>query len=209
MPEYRKWFDENIDMLKEIGSIGMEHSATALSDMLGMKVTITIPDVYIASVEEAVEQLEFALESEKDYVSVKLGLQGDSKGAIFEVFNKSFALRMMSHFFGNEAEILNKNDEMTLSLIQEIGNITSGSYCNSLASMTGLFIDITIPSHCKDMVEEFKGEIIGKTECILVINNSFLIENNAELRSNFFFVPESDTLEMIITKFKEYYGISA
>ena len=44
-----------IDTLREIGSIGTGNAATALSQMLGKEVRITMPEVRIMGYNEAIE----------------------------------------------------------------------------------------------------------------------------------------------------------
>lgn len=206
---FEKLLYENLDILKEIGNIGMGHTSTALSQLLNMKVTMTIPEVQILPPETAAEYL--SLTSEGTH-GVKLSLQGDSNGIILLVISKKFALKVINFFFQSEIDQIDDLDEMSLSVIQEIGNITSGAYCNSLASMTGLFIDISTPTHCPDIVQAvLQTDETGVHHCeshILVINNTFFVEEE-EINSNFLFIPDEHTTQMILAKLKEYYGFSS
>jgi len=196
--------NENLDILKEIGSIGMGHASTSLAQMLGMKVVMSIPTVYIMSPEEASRYL--AKRSEVSW-AVRLGLQGDSTGNILQLLSKKFAVKIVNYFFQNNISDLDDLDEMSLSVIQEIGNITSGAYCNSLASMTGLFIDISPPTHSKDIDEDI-GLNARNAGPIIIINNSFFI-GDEEVNSDFLFIPEDETIVRILTKLKEYYGFTS
>lgn len=206
---YAQLLAENLDILKEIGNIGMGHASTALAQMLNMKVTMTIPEVYIMTPPEAAEYLK---KQSEDSIGVTLNLQGSTAGQILYVLSKSFAVKVINFFFQSEMETISDLDEMSLSVIQEIGNITSGAYCNSLASMTGLFIDISIPAHCPDLVQEvLKTDENGVHTCndqLLIINNSFFIDSE-EVKSSFLFLPDEKTIAMILDKLKEYYGFTA
>lgn len=194
--------NEDFDILKEIGSIGMGHAATALSQMLSMKVTMTIPEVYALDCNTAIEYLELI---GTDSLGVTIGLQGDSKGKILQVLSKQFALKVINFYFQNNLDAIEDLDEMSLSVIQEIGNITSGAYCNSLAAMTGLFIDISTPKHCPNPADAILN-VVGENK-LLIVSNSFFVEND-EVKSNFLFMPDENTINMILIKLKEYYGFA-
>ena len=201
MENFTLLLNENLDILKEIGSIGMGHASTSLAQMLNMKVTMTIPAVYIMSPEEACEYLNRHGDSA---LGVKLGLQGNASGTILQILTKKFAMHIINYFFQNNLEELGDLDEMSLSVIQEIGNITSGAYCNSLAAMTGLLIDISTPTHCNDFYKD-SGISDRKSDTLIIINNSFFI-GEEEVKSDFLFMPDEETIERVLIKLKEYYG---
>ena len=48
---------QELDVMREISSIGTSHAATALSTMLQKEVRITIPDVSILDYEDSVKRL--------------------------------------------------------------------------------------------------------------------------------------------------------
>ncbi|MCL2637652.1 MAG: chemotaxis protein CheC [Oscillospiraceae bacterium] len=206
MEDFTTLLNENLDILKEIGSIGMGHASTSLAQMLGMKVVMSTPSVYIMTPQEASEYLNKRSES---CWAVRLGLQGAAKGNILQLLSKKFAVKIINYFFQNNIEDLGDLDEMSLSVIQEIGNITSGAYCNSLASMTGQLIDISPPTHSKNIDDD-----IGLTESkkdnrpLVIINNSFFI-GDEEVNSDFLFIPEDETIAMILRELKRYYGFTS
>jgi chemotaxis protein CheC len=207
--EFEELLYQNLDILKEIGNIGMGHTSTALSQLLGMKVTMAIPEVVILDTKTTAEYLDMIAIGTH---GVALNLQGDSKGIILLVVGKQFAVKIINFFFQSELDTIEDLDEMSLSVIQEIGNITAGAYCNSLAAMTGMFIDISTPAHCPDLVAKVLQKVNGSPrdpeDNILVINNNFYIEQE-EYNSNFLFLPDAETTELILKKLKEYYGFTS
>jgi len=197
--------NENLDILKEIGSIGMGHASTSLAQMLNMKVVMSVPSAYIMTPEEA--SAYFKQRTETCW-AVRLGLQGDAKGNILQLLSKKFALKVIRYYFQSDVEEMCDLDEMSLSVIQEIGNITSGAYCNSLASMTGLFIDISTPTHSKNIEADVGlNERKDDDNPLLIINNSFFI-GDEEVTSDFLFMPDDETIVKVLTKLKEYYGFT-
>jgi chemotaxis protein CheC len=196
--------NENLDILKEIGSIGMGHASTSLAQMLNMKVIMSVPAAYIMTPAEA--NAYFRRRTETCW-AVRLGLQGDAKGNILQLLSKKFALKVIKYYFQSDIEEMCDLDEMSLSVIQEIGNITSGAYCNSLASMTGLFIDISTPTHSKDIETDIGLKERKEDHPLLIINNSFFI-GDEEITSDFLFMPDDETIAKVLTKLKEYYGFT-
>ncbi|GHV48567.1 chemotaxis protein CheC [Clostridia bacterium] len=209
--DYDKLLYENLDILKEIGNIGMGHASTALAQMLSMKVSMTVPEVEVMNVEVVAAQMAEAAATGAN-IGFTVGLQGDAAGSILHIINQSFALKVINFFFQSDLDAIADMDEMSISVMQEIGNITSGAYCNALAAMTGKLIDISIPTHCKDVAKAVlrTGEDgLPVTEPkLVIIKNSFLIDNKDELRSNFIFMPDASTIKMITDKLKEYYGFT-
>jgi chemotaxis protein CheC len=207
--EFEQLLNQNLDILKEIGNIGMGHTSTALSQLLGMKVTMTIPEVAILDTKTTAEYLDMISLGTR---GVALNLQGDSKGIILLVVGTKFAVKIINFFFQSELDTIVDWDEMSLSVIQEIGNITAGAYCNSLASMTGMFIDISTPVHCPNFIakvlQKGDGSQRDPDDKILVINNNFYIEQE-EFNSNFLFLPDAETTEQLLQKLKEYYGFTS
>ncbi|MCL2697816.1 MAG: chemotaxis protein CheC [Oscillospiraceae bacterium] len=206
MDNFTTLLNENLDILKEIGSIGMGHASTSLAQMLSMKVVMSTPSVYIMSPQETSDYLKQRSET---CWAVRLGLQGAAKGNILQLLSKQFAVKIINYFFQNNVECLGDLDEMSLSVIQEIGNITSGAYCNSLASMTGQLIDISPPTHSKNIDEDIGlDKNKERNSPLVIINNSFFI-GDEEVNSDFLFMPEDETIVMILRELKRYYGFTA
>ena len=92
---------------------------------------------------------------------------------------------------------------MNRSCLEEIGNILAGSYINAIASLTGMTIDISVPSLTIDMagailsVPAVKFSMIG--DKVLLIDDSFIIDNG-ELKSNIILIPEIESLSVLFSK---------
>ena len=81
-----KNFDElsslEIDTLREIGSIGTGNAATALSQMIGKEVRITLPEVRIMGYNEAIEWIGGP---EQVTAGVLVGMSGQMSGVMLSV----------------------------------------------------------------------------------------------------------------------------
>lgn len=197
----------HFDVLREIGNIGQGNAASSLSQMLGQAIDISVPTVKLLDFNESVQYLGGP---ENIVLGMLVGLRGDINGMMLYVLQKSFANSMLNAVFGKEINDLTELDEMDMSFIQEIGNILSGSYVNAISSLTGLTIDISVPTVSIDMagailaVPAVEFAQIGNS--VLFIDDSFIFgsasskNENSEVKSNMILVPELSSLETLFSR---------
>lgn len=195
----------HFDVLREIGNIGQGNAASSLSQMLSQTIDISVPTVKLLDFNESVEYLGGP---ENVVLGMLVGLKGDINGMMLYVLQKSFANSMLKAVFGKEINDLIELDEMDLSFIREIGNILAGSYVNAISSLTGLTIDISVPTISIDMagailaVPAVEFAQIGNS--VLFIDDSFIFggssSDNSEVKSNMILVPELSSLETLFSR---------
>lgn len=138
-----------LDVLKEIGTIGSATAATALADMLAQKVEIAVPQVTLVPLEEignvlsGMDQMFFILDME---------VVGDVTGRIFFLLPPDDAKFLAATLLGRPKESMEFTDEMFQSALKEVCNILGGSYVSAMADMTEFMINISIPSMALDMI---------------------------------------------------------
>lgn len=196
----------HFDVLREIGNIGQGNAASSLSQMLSQTIDISVPTVKLLDFNESVEYLGGP---ENVVLGMLVGLKGDINGMMLYVLQKNFANSMLNAVFGKQINDLTELDEMDISFIQEIGNILAGSYVNAISSLTGLTIDISVPTISVDMagailaVPAVEFAQIGNS--VLFIDDSFIFggssaSDNSEIKSNMILVPELSSLETLFAK---------
>lgn len=189
----------HLDVLKEIGNIGSGNAATSLSEMLGIMVDISVPNVKLLGFDEAVQ---FLGGPEQIAIGMLVRLTGDISGMMLYVIQESFAANLAKAIMGKENLSIMALDEMDTSLISEVGNIMSASYVNAISSLSGMFIDISVPSLCVDMVGAILSvpaiEFSKIGDKVLFIDDSFIMGDN-EVRSNMILVPELDSLNKLFS----------
>ncbi|APF26968.1 chemotaxis protein CheC [Clostridium botulinum] len=192
--DYNNMTPLQLDALKEVSNIGTGNAATALSQLLGRKIDMNVPDINIVPFEEVMAEIG----EEKVAVGVLVRVLGDTPGNILFVFEKSTALDLVHRLTGMQEEELS---EMGNSVMCEIGNIISASYMNAIARFTNLIITPSVPAVSYDML----GAILSTTfieagqynEHVLDIETVFK-EDGSEISGHFYYIPMPGSLEKIL-----------
>jgi chemotaxis protein CheC len=203
MPENNNimgFLERNPDLFKEMGNIGMGHACTAVSQLLGIQVNRSIPAVWSLTKEETAGYFELF---EGGSIGVRLTLHEDVDGAIVHIVSLPFAAKLIKKFFDKDVASIEEIDEVSMSVVQEMTNITTGSFVNSLSSMTGLFIDISTPHFCTDLKVE---ALVDAPDKMIVVENRFLIDMGS-ISSGLIFMPKRNSLETIAEKLCQRYEI--
>jgi len=186
-----------LDLLKEIGTIGGGRAATALADLIGAKVEISVPQVSLIPLENISnllgggEQLFFVLD---------MGISGEIQGRIFLLFSPEDARTLSSVLLSKAPEEINFNDDLFRSSLQESANILSGSFISALAEFTNMNILSGVPALAMDMVGAIMDfvfiQIAQYSEEALFIKTDLRV-SGLKLDGISLFFPHSESLRKI------------
>ena len=200
MENYEQLNDLQIDVLREIGNIGAGNAATALATMLDEKVDISVPKVRITDFDTAVNALGGA---ETLTVGVLVNFMGEATGMIMFLLRMEDARNILQILVGGDPEESGELDELKLSAIKEIGNILGSSYINSIATLTGMSIQISIPYIAIDMAGALMSvpviEFGSVGDKVMFIEENFIAEDN-QLNSNVIMFAEMETIKTIMER---------
>src|SRR2546423_7148513 len=98
-----------LDALKEVANIGAGHAATALSQMIGGTIMISVPTINISRLEEIPPQV---AEPDEPVAAVLMHMLGDLTGRTMLVFPRSSALRLAGLMLHRDAGTANRIGEM-------------------------------------------------------------------------------------------------
>lgn len=189
-----------IDCLKEIGNIGSGSAANALSQMLGKSVAMRVPDVKVLDYQNVIDEMGGP---EKVITGILVHLKGDIEGMIMFLLEDSFAQVVLSTFLGKENVRIVELDENDFSAIKEMGNIMAGSYLQAIGQLTGLTIDMSVPSMTVDMMGAIMSvPIVEYSEIgdkVLFINDGFVIDG-VKIKSNIILIPDMKSLSILMKK---------
>ncbi|AXF55125.1 flagellar motor switch phosphatase FliY [Salicibibacter kimchii] len=142
--------DVEQDTLGEIGNISFGSAATALSELINQKVSITTP--IVQAIEFDLLHEEFPVPHVAVHVKYTQGFKGTNLLVIKENDAKIIADLMLGGDGINPAAELN---DMHISAIQEAMNQMMGSSSTSMSTIFGLRVNITPPSI--DVLDTFEG----------------------------------------------------
>lgn len=191
-----KMSNVQIDVLQEIGNIGVGNAATALANLLGVKVDIGVPRAEFLSLDEAIERLGGM---EKMVVCVNLQVGGDVSATVLYLFEEESALGLVDQLMGLQPGTTKSLDDMGSSVVMEIGNILTGSFNGAIATLTGLHLEPSVPLLAYDMLGALFATSIAASgyveDQVLCIQTSFSGERaRQQVDSHFIMLPEVESL---------------
>lgn len=200
MGAYENLNDVQLDVMREIGNIGAGNACTALSGLIGTTIDMSVPKVQLLGIDSTSEYLGGG---DTEVLGIRIDVKADLTGMMYHIVNKRFAERVINTFYAKKLDSIGSIDEMDMSVISEMGNITSGAYANALATLSGYVVDIgtpapnggTIAEILRVPIETF-GEVGDK---ILVVDEQFIIDSE-RLTSNMILVLEKDSLNKLFEK---------
>jgi chemotaxis protein CheC len=155
-----------LDALRELANIASGTAATALSQMLGREVQISVPKALALPPADAVEACG---DPEAQVAAVVVELHGDIYGLVLLLipFEQAETLCLM---VGVEP-----HSEVGDSALREIGNILATSYLSGLSATTGLALEPSPPQLHGDMlgaiVSTVLVEVAGAEAYALVLDS--------------------------------------
>ena len=186
-----------LDVLREIGTIGAGRAATALADLLNTKVEITLPEVKLIPLENLDKILG---DPEKSFFVLNTGIEGDIGGRIFLLFPPREARVLGSSLTGKDPNSVDFNDALFQSSLKETANILVGAYMNALSDITGLSILYSVPSLALDMVAALLDfifiQIAQHSEKALFLKTNLRVKD-ADFDGLFLLFPDSASLKKI------------
>jgi chemotaxis protein CheC len=190
-----------LDLLKEIGTIGSANAATALADLINKQVEIAVPRVNLVPLENISSLLGA---SDKLYFVLDIEIRGDMSGRMFLLFSPDDARYLASALLGKPKEELEFNDEMFQSSLKESANILSGAYVAALAEMANMTILTSVPSLAMDMVGAILDfifiQISQYSEEALLIKTDVKVSGE-KLEGLFLLFPSSESLRKLFETF--------
>ena len=123
----------HLSVLAEIGNIGSGNAATALAGLLNTPVDIEVPNICLMDYTKAADYLGGA---DKTAIGMTVNVKGDMNGVMLQIVEKEFTSRLINTFYEKNVDSIDSLNDMDLSVLREMANITTAAYVNSIAKMT-------------------------------------------------------------------------
>ena len=191
---------QELDVMKEISSIGTSHAATALSKLLQKEIRISIPEVSVLGYEETVDRMG---DIEELVAATLVRMSNQVEGLMLFVFKLDLANVVLEKLIGRSYESFQEMDELDYSALEEVGNIIICSYVNAFAQLVGVEIDLSVPGSTVNMLGGILTVPIAEygyeTDKLMYINAEFIIEGT-KLSDGLLMLPDIDSLNNILEK---------
>ncbi|MGQ0647108.1 MAG: chemotaxis protein CheC [Gemmatimonadaceae bacterium] len=189
-----------LDALREVANIGAGHAATALSQMTGQTIMISVPTINIAPLEDVPPHIG---DPGEPVAAVLMNMLGDLSGRTLLVFPRPTAIRMAEILMRRPHAGAEELTELEQSAIKEAGNILSGAYMNALSDFMGIMIMPSPPSLAIDMSQAVLTtaylQFGSDRDLVFCVETEFLMQDAAErLRGFFLLLPDLASLRAIL-----------
>jgi len=189
-----------LDALKEVANIGAGHAATALSQMIGGTIMISVPTINISRLEEIPPQV---AEPDEPVAAVLMHILGDLTGRTMLVFPRRSALRLAELMLHRKNGTSDELGEMEQSALKEAGNILSSAYMNALSEFMHLMLIPSPPSLAVDMSTAVLTtaylQFSSQKDYVFCVESEFMMVNMSErLRGFFLLLPDPASLQALL-----------
>jgi chemotaxis protein CheC len=187
-----------IDALREVGSIGAGHAATALSQLAGTAVDIEVPVARLLPVTE----VPGVFGGPENLVGAVYGrLLGELRGALLFILPRADLLALADVLRSREpgtAKSLGADEE---ALVVHAAGVLQAAYAAAIGRFTGLSALPAAPEFAFDMVgailEAISSGVSLKAETAILITTKFRTEG-ADIDAALFFLLDPESLDVVL-----------
>ena len=195
MIDFQNYSPVHMDVLSEVGNIGIGNAATSLSKLVNDRIDMTVPRACFLPYEDII-----ALVGGPEEIvgCIILRLEGDVPGTIIYIFHQESMFSLVDMLMSLEPGTTKELDAMAESVVMEIGNILTGSFISAISTMSQLHMVTTVPLFAYDML----GAVLmtslidtGYVEDQVLLIETKLSQMDKEIRGNFFLFTDPEALE--------------
>jgi chemotaxis protein CheC len=188
-----------VDALREVANIGAGHAATALSQMVGETIMISVPTINVSRLEDIPPQV---AAPDEPVAAVLMHMLGDLTGRTLLVFPRRTAIRLAELLLRRKSPPDGFN-EMQQSAIKEAGNILSSAYMNALSDFMGMMLLPSPPSLAIDMSTAVLStaylQFGTDKDYVFCVESEFIMGGGDErMRGFFLLLPDPPSLQAIL-----------
>lgn len=189
---------KQLDVLREISSIGAGNAATALSQMLNLKIMMTVPQIRVVPIQKVTTYMGGA---ETLVAGIYTRLLGDVFGSVLLTLPRESSFTLVDILTGKKIGTTKILTGMSRSLLRETGMIVTGAFLTALSKIINVTIIPCVPSLTLDMVGAIVDFILidlsQEVEYAIVIQVKF-VEKQTNVSGHFFILPNPGSLQIIL-----------
>lgn len=165
--------DAQLDAFRELSNVASGTAATALSQLLGREVELSLPLVRARPLTDAIR----GSAADDSHSGVAIPVEGDVDAVVLMVMPAGHG-EILCRMLGVEPE-----SELADSALREIGNILGASYLGAMASMTGLSLLPSLPQLSRAGLDTIVGDALvdrpGATDDVLTLDSELRVAGEA------------------------------
>jgi chemotaxis protein CheC len=188
------------DVLREITSIGTGNAATALASVISRKIEMTVPEVKIMEYDDAIIE---AGGHETIVMGVLVKISGDINGMMLYIQQVDFINVILDSLMTRSIADYDELNEIDISALTEVGNIIISSYLTAMSQLTGMTMNLSVPSICVNMLGGIltvpMAEYGYEVENIMTLGGNILCDGK-RVSSKLFLVPDSASLKTLFSR---------
>ena len=165
------------DVIGEVMNISLGSSATSLSELLGKRVEITVPEIDVTNVKD------FNYKNLEPAVGVEINYVEGLKGVNLMIWRRDDVKTIVEILMGQPMEEEFEMNEINTSAICEVMNQMMGSAATALSDFLTKPINISTPiAYEIDDNTEFKNKYFKDEDVIVAVSFELFVEESIESR---------------------------
>jgi chemotaxis protein CheC len=161
---------------------------------------MTVPEVKILEYDDAIIE---AGGHETIVMGVLVKISGDINGMMLYIQQIDFINVILGSLVSRSITDYGELNEIDLSALTEVGNIIISSYLNAMSQLTGMTMNLSVPSICVNMLGGIltvpMAEYGYEVENIMTLGGNILCEGK-QVKSKLFLVPNSSSLQTLFKR---------
>ncbi len=187
-----------LDAMRELGNVGAGHAATALSQLLGTPVGLTVPSAEIVPI----SQVPGVFGGPETLVSaVYSRLLGDISGGMLFLLPRDASLSLVDLLRARSVGSTRSLGHDEQALITNTAALLASAYIAAVARMADLTLLPSSPAFALDMagavLEVASAEVGMRADAAILLRTRFYDEETF-IDVALFFLPDPDSLEVIL-----------
>jgi chemotaxis protein CheC len=188
---------DEMDILREVGSIAAGHGSIALSEMMGRKLNLELPSLDLVPAKSIIDRIQ----ADQIVISVACNILSGIKGEIIFVLDEKSAFKLIDLCYRAHPDEKKGGlfTEMGLSLIKEVGNIIISSYVGALSMILKTVVIPSIPTLVSGSLQQVLAMVVSpySNDCQILLVEAVFVEPQASIKGKFYLVLNTDTIKTV------------
>ncbi len=170
-------FDPSLALLKQFFTTATQHASAAMCQWTHGQVMLTLDELHVAPLEEAMKQFE----EESDLVTmVVLGVEGSSGAQLILAFDDENGRKLAATLLQREPNDQPEWSDLEKSAVMETGNILASAYLNELTRLA----DRKLVPSAPYFVQDFGASVLQQALMIQAMTSDHVMVSRTRFEFN-------------------------